>query len=249
MQARFSGLSRHANELTAERDGIQANLTEAQQLSGNLRAQLEQTQEIAQSAVALQAQTAEQLTDVRREATYMALIQTEYPDLMHVAPHLQRMDTMDAQRAMLDKVRQQMGTQVAAATRQAVEQNYAGATPGAGPAAGGGAPDGPTRDEIMAMVMDSSLMRSSPEEYAKWWRLYEQHPSMNHSSLGAQFQDPFGNDYQAMQRQAGQTPAALNQRHPTQAFEEAGPGQPTAGMPEAWGGSAPPRPGGDPFRG
>ena len=251
--ARYQGLSRQYTSLTQERDDVAQARDEATELAGTLQGQLEATQGIAQSATTTLQETREQLGRAQQEAAYLSLVQTEYPDLASIAGALQRMPTADRQRALFDQVRQTMGSQVATAAAQAVTQNLQGVTPGAGPSAGGAAAQAgmPDYEAVMSHVMDNDLLRRNPEEYARWWNIYQQHPDMGASSLGRTWEDPFGNDFQARQRAVGQQPANLNQRHPTQTFEPRGPVelQPSSAYPGAWGGTTPPQPGQDPFQG
>ncbi len=250
MQNRFRGMQQLHGRAVTELQNAQAEIAQRDEVAQATERQLLETQNLA--AQMTQDLQAAQQTAMRaqQEALYWNTVNQEYPHLAPIAGALQRMPTMDQQRALFDQVSQQMGTQVAAAATQQVTETLSGATPGAGPTAGTPAPGEYTRDEIMEHVMDENLMRTDIDEYNRWYERYQSHPDMGFASLGrGQWQDPFASDWQTMQRAAGTTPD-LMQRHPTQAFEQnamdqgfAGQSQQRAvGMPNAFGGVNPPTP-------
>jgi len=243
-EQRYRGVMTHLNTVNAQREAAERQAHEATTAAATMQEQLQQWQSVAQQSQAQLAQVQAQAAEAMREAAYMALVNTEYPDLVQIAGALQRMDTPDQQRQLFDTVRQQLGTRVAAAATQQVAQQYAGVTPGGAPAPGTTTGPGalPSREQVMDHVMDENLRRNDPRSYEQWMEVYRAHPEMTPASLGRTWQDPFPNDYRQMQVVAGQTPAPLGQRHTVQ-NPEAGPG-----MPGAFGGTQPPGPGrGDPW--
>jgi hypothetical protein len=233
----------HLNTVNAQRQEAERQAQEATQAAATMQQQLQQWQDVANQSRAQLAQVQAQAAEAMREAAYATLVQTEYPDLVQIAGALQRMDTPDLQRQLLDTVRQQLGSRTAQAATQQVAQTYAGVTPGAAPAPGTTTGPGaqPTYEQVMDHVMNETLRKTNPQVYEQWMTIYRDHPEMTPASLGRQWQDPFPNDYRTMQERLGQTPAPLGQRHVVQNPEQG------AGMPGAFGGVTPPSPGGDPW--
>ena len=250
MEGRFRGMQQLHGRAVSDLQAAQEQLQQRDEAAQATERQLLETQNLA-AQMTQDLQTAQQnAMRAQQEALFWNTVNQEYPHLAPIAGALQRLPTMDQQRALFDQVSQSMGTQVEAAATRQVAQNFAGATPGAGPTAGASPPGQYTRDEIMEHVMDENLMRTNIEEYNTWYERYQTHPEMGFSSLGrGQWQDPFASDWQTMQRAAGNQ-VDLMQRHPTQAFDSAAMDQSFAGqsqqravgMPNAFGGVNPPTP-------
>jgi len=243
-EARYRGLMQTFTAQSEQLRAQQEQLEQTQAAAQELTTQANQWQQVAQQSQAQLIQTQAQAAEAMREAAYATLVQQEYPDLAPIASALQRLETPDQQRQLLDAVRQQLGQRVAQQTVQQVRQNLAGVTPGAGPgigAAGPGQP--PSYEQVMEHVMDEGLRSRDRAAYDQWMEIYRNHPGMTHASLGTgEFRDPFPNHYRTMAQAQGITPAALGQQTAVQNADVG------AGMPGAFGGSqAPNASQGDPW--
>lgn len=190
-QARYVGQQRVLQQTVQDLRSAQEQAQQAQQYAGTLEQQLQQTQTAAQTAQQQLAAQQAQLLEAQREAGYWSLVNQEYPDLAQVAALVQRMPTPDQQRQVLNQLRERLGSQISQQVNQQVARNFAGATPGTSPVPGGN-PLTPSYGEVMEHVLDWGLARNNPEEHARWMRIWENHPEMNHESLGqGAFVDPF----------------------------------------------------------
>ena len=237
-QARFAGLQRVHQQTVAELQTAQQQAQQATEQTGQLTHQLDQWQQRAQVASTTLSQTEAQLAVAQREAAFYNMVTQEYPDLTPVAAFIQRAETPEAQRQVFAELRQRLGIQVSQQADQQVRANIAGATPGASPAPGGN-PLTPSYEEVMSHLMDETLWKRKPEEFARWKSIAATHPDFGYASLGrGEFRDPLRSDYSSMQASLGQQPPPVNAQVRAQPIDNV-----TApGMPGAWGGTRPPTP-------
>lgn len=208
--ARYNGLQR-AHQATVEQ--LNAASTDRQQLTQHAEAleqQMQALQAQAQTLAATQAAQAEALAQAQSDNQFWQMVNTdEYRQLAPFAEFIQRADTPEAQKAILDGMASRMGGQIAASADAVVRNQFSGITPAASVPATTPTQQAPSYEEVMEHVMDDNLARNNPTEHAKWMEIYNQHAEMNYESLGmGKFNDPTPNHYQTRRGDAA-TPEGI----------------------------------------
>jgi hypothetical protein len=225
----------HVNTLNSQLAEVTGQRDQVTEAATSMQTQVGQWQALAQQGAQQLEAMRQQAATAQIEAAYQQLVAQEFPDLIGIAPALQRAPTPDLQRQILQGVRAQIqGTASQQATQQ-VQSQMAGVTPGAAPAPGHQPATQPTYEEVMNVVMDETLYRRDPATYNAWMEIYRNHPGMTHESLGTgPWQDPIPNHYRSMAAAQGLQPASLSARPAPQAITADSPGNPNA-----WAGNLP----------
>ena len=200
---RYNGLQQVHQTTVQELRQVQQQLAQQQQHAGTLEQQLTDLQDTQSQLTQTQQEAAQQLTAAQQENQFWRLVSSDqYRSLLPFAEFIQRSPDAEQQEQILQGMLARMGGTVQEQATQIVQNQLAGAVPGATMPISQAMPQTPSYEEVMEHVLDDTLAREHPEEWQRWYDIYQNHPEMNYESLGlGPWQDPTPNHYQT-RRQA-----------------------------------------------
>jgi len=211
-RARLVGLQQSLEAQVLRNRDLEAQATQQSTYQQTLEAQLRSIQEqLTQQATQLG--TYQQgAAAAQQQNQFWTLLSRDYSDLVPLAESLRMVDDEAGQRAIFETARQRIGGAIQNQTSLNVAAAFRGATPGTVPSLlNAPRPQLPSYEETMEHVMDDNLARNNPDEWQRWYEIYQSHPQMNYESLGlGAFVDPTPNHYRTradlIAQQAGQPP-------------------------------------------
>jgi hypothetical protein len=152
-------------------------------------------------------QTAQQLTELQAqqvqlqtENQFWNIVATEFPQLMQLAPTLQRNADADQQREIFKTAASIVGATIQAQTQAQVQQAMAGVVPGASPPAGGAAPQ--YDRESVALKLDE--LTPGTTEYNRYMKIWDEITKDDARMLHPEWHDTVESDWEVIRRQQSQ---------------------------------------------
>lgn len=189
-EERFKGLQRLYQQTVQQVQALQGQLGQQSQHAATLEQQLTQATDGLTQTNQTMTTLQTQLAQAARENQFWSLVTTEYRDLVPMATVIQRADTPDAQRQILNAARAALGGTVGAVVQQQVAQAFQGVTPGASPA--NAQPPQFSKEQIWE---EMQKYHPTSDEYKLWKRRWDEHPDNAPSKLHSSWVDPLQSDW------------------------------------------------------
>jgi hypothetical protein len=213
---RFAGVQQALEQQVLRNRELEGTVGQQSQYQQTLETQLRSLQEQMNTQAQQLQQFQTVATEAQRQNQFWTLLSKDFPELVPLATTFRVVDDEAGQRQIFEQARQTIGSVIQRTASQQVANTFLGVTPGM-PATMFGAPTPgiPSYAEVMEHVMDDNLAKNNPDEWNRWYQIYQNHPEMNYESLGlGKFENPIPNHYQsraAHVAQQGQPPQQIPQ--------------------------------------